>query len=361
MTLRSVFQWTLCVVLLLLQTVPTRAFETDQYNLPTEPLADIGDEVSFYVERNLRDAVDKVNERLRKNLDCLETAERGHSCGKPEEIRREIEYLRSEDAIAKETFDRVGNGIIPFTKISLWLDTHHFNSQPARYRTSFIKSIHFTAPFNYLTISPTIHMYGEEFGTDKIAHLFQQGYDYYRIYRRALSEGASEESAIAKAVKFGQKTERTYFGTWVSGIFSNADLAANYAGLKFYSGLTREIEPGTAATPPLHLENGFWAFSEKKDPNDYFLKHLITRHFNEAYNPSKFFNLAGFRTIVRRKVRKDSCRQWFERDPNLSKTDLEAQTKSLELWFGEDYGFSKSEHFITIANTCFDEKGGRSG
>jgi len=35
------------------------AFETDQYNLPPKPLADIGVEVSDHVESKLRTAVDK--------------------------------------------------------------------------------------------------------------------------------------------------------------------------------------------------------------------------------------------------------------------------------------------------------------
>ncbi|CAN5876298.1 hypothetical protein BH24ACI1_BH24ACI1_14180 [soil metagenome] len=38
----------------------TVAFETDQYNLPAPPLADIGDEVSEYTEENLKKAIDKT-------------------------------------------------------------------------------------------------------------------------------------------------------------------------------------------------------------------------------------------------------------------------------------------------------------
>ena len=46
---------------LLLCPIAGFGFETDQYNLPPVPLADIGDEVSEYVALNLRAAVDKVN------------------------------------------------------------------------------------------------------------------------------------------------------------------------------------------------------------------------------------------------------------------------------------------------------------
>ena len=60
------------------------------------------------------------------------------------------------------------------------MDSHHFVAQPARYRTSYWKSIFILNPGIALTISPTVNLYGSEFGTDKIAHVFQQGYTYYK-------------------------------------------------------------------------------------------------------------------------------------------------------------------------------------
>jgi hypothetical protein len=59
--------------------------------------------------------------------------------------------------------------------------------------------------------------------------------------------------------------------------------------------------------------------------------------------------------VIRKVVKKHSCPQWKTRFPNLTKAKLKATTKSLERWNGEDYGFSKSDGFITIANTCFDD------
>ena len=50
---------------LVFHPVTALAFETDQYNLPPVPLADIGDEVSEYVEDKLRLAVAKVKKLQR--------------------------------------------------------------------------------------------------------------------------------------------------------------------------------------------------------------------------------------------------------------------------------------------------------
>jgi hypothetical protein len=105
----------------------------------------------------------------------------------------------------------------------------------------------------------------------------------------------------------------------------------------------------------VHLKDGIWEINESVAMREVLLKPFISKHLNEAYNPSKIFNIFGFRKYVRRVVRKQSCGQWFERFPDLDKDELEATTKSLELWHGEDYGFSFSKNFVTIANTCFDD------
>jgi hypothetical protein len=46
-------------------------------------------------------------------------------------------------------------------------------------------------------------MYGSEFGTDKIAHIFQQGYTYYKSYRRNLAKKAEPAEAVKRAIDWG--------------------------------------------------------------------------------------------------------------------------------------------------------------
>src|SRR2546425_8064307 len=194
----------LCILLPLPQATAS-AFETDQYNLPPKPLADIGDEVSQHVEQRLQKAVEKINAEIRAREDCLAKdvrRSRESECKSPEEERTKLDYLRSNDAVAHEAYHQLGAGVPPFTSMGTWMDLHHFRGQPARYRTSYAKSIFVLLPPIALTISPTVNMYGSEFGTDKIAHLFQQGYTYYKIYHRALAEGATPAEATAKAVRW---------------------------------------------------------------------------------------------------------------------------------------------------------------
>ena len=349
MRLQKIVRLILCAALLLQSTL---AFETDQYNLPSAPLADIGGEVSEYVQKNLIEAVDKTNAEILRRQSCLENKTREKKCDSPEKERRRIEYLQTEDAIALAVFKLLGAGTIPYTKSGSWMESHTFKNQPARYKTGFRKSIFLIFPTDYLSISSTVNLYGTKFGTDKIAHIFQQGFDYYKIYNRALREKSTPAEATRKAVRWGRRTENTYFGTLISGVFSNGDMYANFAGLKFYIGLTREIKIGDETRPAiLRLENGAWTFNDNGALSENLLKPFISNHLNEALNPSIF--IPGLRAYVRRTVRKQSCADWRKRFPERTRDDFGNISNELKLWNGEDYGFKDSKKFVTIANTCF--------
>lgn len=341
---------------LLLQSTASFAFETDQYNLPPVPLADIGDEVSEYAEQTLREVITQINAEIVVRQSCLETKQaKKVGCGATETERKRLEYLRSEEAVTQELYKRLGNGFFPLTKVGNWMNTHKFRAQPARYKTTYLESIFVTLPTDYLTISPTVNLYGAQFGVDKIEHFFQQGHTYYETYKLAITKGLTPDNAVKKAVKWGQKSERTFFGTLVSGVYSNADLVANYAGMKFYQGLTKPVKIGIVTRPAvLVIKDGVWTFNEKADLGQIFIKPFFTEHLNEALNPSAFvFNLLP---SIRRIVKKQSCAQWLKLYPGLSKAALEATTSSLNLWNGEDYGYTPSKKFVTIANTCFADE-----
>jgi hypothetical protein len=339
--------------------LPGRAFETDQYDLPPTPLADIGDEVSDRVEQKLHEAIEKLNSEIARREACLHlpTSAKVKSCKAVDEVAK-LEYLRSEDGVAHAAYEALGTGIPPFSTFETWMEKHRFKNQPARYKISFWKSIFLAWPTDAFIMSPTVKLYGSEFGTDKIGHLLQQGYTYYTIYQHSLTAGASPEKARREAVQWGRKTEQTFYGTVLTGVYSNGDLFANYVGLKFYQGLTQEIKVGTSTRPPiLILMNGSWVFNDRVNMREVLLKPLVSDHLNEALNPSIFTQLLDLRGYVRRKVATRSCARWFNRYSELTRAGLEEESRSLEFWYGEDYGFTNSELFITIGNTCFDQNG----
>ncbi len=64
-------------------------------------------------------------------------------------------------------------------------------------------------------------------GVDKIGHFVVEGWEYFET---AYLEGAG----IAAAMDWGERTEKTYFGSYTTGVFSYADLVADFEGMRFW-------------------------------------------------------------------------------------------------------------------------------
>jgi len=71
-----------------------------------------------------------------------------------------------------------------------------------------------------------IKVAGEFLGPDKIDHFFDQGYSYWLISRF----GENDKAALT----FGVETEIGWYGLRAGGIFSFADLRANWEGYRFF-------------------------------------------------------------------------------------------------------------------------------
>jgi hypothetical protein len=72
-------------------------------------------------------------------------------------------------------------------------------------------------------------------GADKLGHFFDQGFDYFDVASKPGSTAAGIEN-------LGREMEMGVFGLGTTGVFSNADLAANRAGLQFYKDLEKNPE-----------------------------------------------------------------------------------------------------------------------
>ncbi|MCY3621279.1 MAG: hypothetical protein OXH68_06155 [Gammaproteobacteria bacterium] len=78
-------------------------------------------------------------------------------------------------------------------------------------------------------LAPTINVNGVYIGTDKIGHFISQG---RKFYRRVQRHGSEE-----RAARFTALWEGLIWGRLMSGVYSNADLVANYEGYRFFRGL----------------------------------------------------------------------------------------------------------------------------
>ncbi len=275
-------------ICLFLLTAIGRATETDQFTTPKEPLRDIGPELS----------------------------------------RKVVEIIES---------DRTGRD--PEKVLSAWAGSNPFISRPARdikdagFRPNILGSVYRTAfspiPATFLADSPTVNVHGYYLGTDKIDHFFRQGHEYFEL---------AQTKGVEAAVAHGVKQEHTFLGTLSSGVYSNSDLAANYAGMKFYQSLRNMFE----ASP-----DG-WRLRPGVDP-DHLLEPFLSNHLDESLNPSRYrFSRGSIRTHIRAR-----CDQWtaFYAD-RLSLVAPSGQSFAAT-WFGEDYGhwLPPSEE-VSIATEC---------
>jgi len=124
-------------------------------------------------------------------------------------------------------------------------------------------------------VGPTIKVNGQLVGSDKLGHFLSQGRKFYRRYMKSLDESqAAEHSAY---------TERALFGQMTTGVYSNADLVANYEGFLFYLSLFEDdVVSGKKAI--LTWEEDHWviqrSFTWADHVNEYWDEALNVNHYD---------------------------------------------------------------------------------
>ena len=79
-----------------------------------------------------------------------------------------------------------------------------------------------------------------------------------------------------------------------TGIRSNGDLAANYAGFKFYLNLTQAVSIGARSMPPMLQRDGeLWRV--RIQPGSDFFTAIVTAHWNEVLNPNQYLDYVAWR------------------------------------------------------------------
>ena len=167
-----------------------------------------------------------------------------------ERVKKHIAAGKSAEEIAMLE----GGRSILRPPIELWVNRHLGAVRPdpdqLKYRGS-----HLPNSGLFSSIEPCVKVNGVCLGTDKIGHLFQQGWEYYRISvvdqkgdRMAERYGewlegkeprdayAGEESYFRQQLS-GSRVGYGGYGRTLTGVISHADLEANKAGLRMYKDL----------------------------------------------------------------------------------------------------------------------------
>ena len=337
---------------------PAWALETDQFTVPDRPLADVGTDISRFVMATLWDVMQSANTKAAWH----EREARAATWPFWKKYHRgKARQFRSADYLCQKLYEALAGGGLPECKIEQWVrkDERHLRARargPVLFRMTCGRGVYgdspFTKPLLLVDLSPTLNVHGSYVGLDKFGHLFQQGHDYYNEYRAEENRGGDEEQALARAVRVGIGQERGIFGEGLVGVYSNADLSANYAGLKFYLHLTRPVRVGGRTLPPVLVrgDDGSWVLNPDRPPAaEGLLRPFISDHFNEALNPSRYS--PQMRDTVRSRLRRRADRlvAFYETSAERAR----AEQAELATWHGEWYGHSGFDHVITIADNCF--------
>lgn len=374
------------------------AWETDQYTLPPQPIAETGEDVSRYISAGLQEsiqiaiqhrinyadnvaqlmadlaekksALDKMNrltpvqqgmwpkEQLRNKINQLQTDLQYY-------VEHDQGYYQTPQGMAGLVSKTLGRAIaVEEKKDAIWGNITELTpytsgikeQQPIVFYPSRFDSIYAYAGFHrilhpsHFVLSSTIKLYGIDIGMDKLGHIFNEGFQYYLKYDQAKMDGDTDYFALNKSVTWGVDTENSYYGRWVSGIYSNADLASNYAGLHFYLNLFSPMKLNGVSYPAILFEDEQGDYQISSDPHNQprqLLKRFVSYHMNEALNPS---SLEYLQYIVIKKALLSRCSAWRERYPDADV--LNKKTVGLMLWNGDEYGFN-ADNIISIYSRCF--------
>ena len=129
-------------------------------------------------------------------------------------------------------------------------------------------------------VGPTIKLNNQYVGSDKLGHFLSQGRKFWKRYLKYEDE--------ARAAEHSAYTERALFGQMTTGVYSNADLVANYEGFRFYLSLFEDdVIPDKPAI--LAWRDDHWEiqrpFTWADHVNEYWDEALNINHFDSLLYP----------------------------------------------------------------------------
>lgn len=233
----------------MLSATSAQALETDQFYAWGKPIEDSTVYLNAWVQLTVQSALDAgapgdceaAVDTVQKHLQ--------HSIYQPIEL-----WILSSDLV-----DRIPRG----------------ESADRDYRAHYLLSK--TYPFDYarmLQPSPTLEINAIRLGSDKLAHFFSEGWWYYKRWRKHHA-GDTQEQLQRNLFEYGVKLEQWIQGMKTSGVFSPADLEANYQGFVFYHQLCHGEEP------LLYRRQNRWHFSDRFDFRDH-----VSPEWDESWNPN---------------------------------------------------------------------------
>ena len=143
-----------------------------------------------------------------------------------------------------------------------------------------------------LALGPLVNIDGIRVGTDKFEHIFGRGFQYFKRFHL-------KQRSLKSVMKYGIRGEKTIFGGNIlaTGVFSYADLAANFNGMRFWNHML-QLRPdilGDNHGPYISCQDNQFVQVKKID-----FRHYIDESMDESINCSKFARKKSAKKFLKR-------------------------------------------------------------
>ena len=265
----------LAAILLTLCWTPSRAAEADHFTLRDGEMAVITTEVNRLANEGLGAAIEELNAQGA----CDDSVE-----------SEKVLYERLTDVFSNhkkgQLVQAILHGDLPRTVIplneSLYGEWSIWNGFLLGRRG---------AAKSPLALSPLIKIGDTVIGVDKLEHMFGMGQIYFKAHYL-------KGKPLVRVLKSGIFKEKTFLGgnMLATGVFSYADLSANFNGMRFWNHMLQKRDDVLGAQhnagPYLTCSAGKWTANAER-PID--LRTYVDATMQESINCSKFATAAGVR------------------------------------------------------------------
>lgn len=197
------------IIALVVTSFPALSLETDNY-------------LSWKIE--LKDSVTYLNEYFQKNISeaLVDQKTKNKTC----------------EQVTISIGKQFASHLVHDNPVENWLFETLSPNEISPDHLNYIEESVYREPYRFYIpwfgLAPNIRVNGVYMGTDKLSHFASTGMIYYKTFLDQKRKGAAGTAAESRAILWGIRDEKTVHGYWSSGVFSFADLEANYQGLKFY-------------------------------------------------------------------------------------------------------------------------------
>jgi hypothetical protein len=168
----------------------------------------------------------------------------------------------------------------------------------------------------YIEASPIIQVSGVLIGLDKLGHFIAQGFQYY-TYNQSIAPGTAERARYDAVRREADDQERHQLGYATGGVFSYADLAANWEGMLFFMSLFADTQV-EGARHARFFERA--ADGHYRRVREFHWSEWISSDWDEALNPSLAESAVLYQKVrqnfARRSGDQPSICDDYHRDPN---------------------------------------------